>query len=144
MDPARIPWDDLRTFGLRNRMMPMRPRPPLSGTVLAYCRQQITSFREQMGISLCVFKIGVTSNPVVRFVDYRRRNFSAMWVLFSGDNVKEIHMLEAGLIALFESSTGCQNSQRSGGEGALNKASANPPFYAYVTGGRADQNRRVG
>ena len=102
------------------------------------------SFREQMSISLCVFKVGVTSNPVVRYVDYKRKNFTAMWVIFCGSNAREIHMLEAALVSLFHSCSGCHNTPGSGGEGALNRAFSKPPYYAYVAGGRADQNCRVG
>ena len=97
-----------------------------------------------MGIQLCVFKIGVTTNPALRFVDYRKKNFTAMWVVFQGSCVKEIHMLEAALVAVFQACTGCQNAPGSGGEGSLNKPSSSPPYYAYVTGGRADQHKRVG
>ncbi|CAE7908201.1 unnamed protein product, partial [Symbiodinium necroappetens] len=123
--------------------MPLRPSPPSSGRVLSYCAQQVTSFREHISISLCVFKVGVTSNPVVRYVDYRRKNFTAMWVIFCGSSVKEIHMLEAALVSLFHSCSGCQNTPGSGGEGALNRVSSVPPYYAYVTGGRADQHCRA-
>ena len=38
----------------------------------------IDAFREHMGISLTVFKIGVTSNPVPRFVLYRTKHFTDM------------------------------------------------------------------
>ena len=144
MDPSKISWKDVQCYGLRNRLMPTQARPPSSGRLLSYCVQQVDSFREHMGLSVCVFKIGVTSNPLVRYVDYLQRNFTSMWVIFSGSNVKEIHMLEAALVSLYHSTTGCQNAGGSGGEGALNKATASPPYYAYVTGGRADQPCRVG
>ena len=97
-----------------------------------------------MGLQLCVFKIGVTSNPLVRYLNYRKKNFTSMWVIFQGTSVKEIHMLEAALISLYQATSGCQNATGSGGEGALNKLDACPPYYAYITGGRADQRKRVG
>ena len=144
INPSRIPWSLLRSFGLVNRQMPLQPRSPSSGRILAHAHQQVTSFREHLGVSLCVFKVGVTASPVPRYVSYRGKNFTAMWIIFASDSVKEVHMLEAALISLFHSSTGCQNMAGSGGEGALNKPGATPPFYVYVTGGRADQNKRVG
>ena len=97
-----------------------------------------------MGIEVCVFKVGVTANPAQRFVSYRAKNFSAMWVVYTGDSAREAHMLEAALIQEFHVCSGCRNSPNSGGEGALNKEGAVGPFFAYVTGGRADQNKRVG
>ena len=144
LDPSAIPWDRLRSFGLVNRLMRMQPQQPFSGRILAHATQQVTSFREHMGISLCVFKVGVTANPPCRYLQYMAKNFTSMWVIFSSDSVKEVHMLEAALISLFHAGTGCQNVAGSGGEGALNKQSARPPFFVYVTGGRADQNKRVG
>ena len=97
-----------------------------------------------MGIDLCVFKIGVTSHPVIRYVDYVKKNFTAMWVIFMGTCIKEVHMLEAALIASFRDATGCQNAPGSGGEGSLNRSKFSPPYFAYVSGGRADQHKRVG
>ena len=144
MDPSVIDWERLKPFGLLNRLMNLQPREPTSGRKLGHCLQQVTSFREVMGLSVCVFKIGVTSNPMVRYVDYLQKNFTAMWVIFVGTNVQEIHMLEAALVNVFHSCTGCRNAAGTGGEGALNKCSASPPYYAYVTGGRADQSCRVG
>ena len=67
-----------------------------------------------------------------------------MWVIFSGDNAGEVHMLEAALIQEFHVCVGCQNSPNSGGEGALNRPCAVGPFFVYITGGRADQHKRVG
>ena len=104
----------------------------------------IDAFREHRGISLTVFKIGVTSNPVPRFVLYRTKHFTDMWVIHSSMDVKETHMLEAALILFYQDSVGCQNKPNSGGEGALNRKTAVGPFYTYVVGGRADQNKRVG
>ena len=98
-----------------------------------------------MGITLCVFKLGVTANPPARFVDYVHKGFTDMCIIYEGNDVGAVHMLEAALISEFCHATGCQNMTETGGEGALNrKSSIGPPFYVYVTGGRADQPRRVG
>ncbi|CAE7040423.1 unnamed protein product [Symbiodinium sp. CCMP2456] len=103
----------------------------------------IDAFRESMGISITVFKIGVTSNPVPRFVLYRTKHFTNMWVIHSSMDVKETHMLEAALILFYQDCVGCQNKPNSGGEGALNRKTAVGPFYTYIAGGRADQNKRA-
>ena len=144
IDPAMIPWRELRVFGLINQMHPEIGPRSTSGRILQHCKQMVTSFREAMGITLTCFKIGVTCNPVPRFLLYRSKNFTHMWVIHSSMLVEETHMLEAALISLFQGCVGCQNKANTGGEGALNRESARGPYYTYVAGGRADQPRRVG
>lgn len=99
-----------------------------------------------MGIRICIFKIGVTSNPKRRFEWFLERGYSCMWVLAESDSQDLIHMLEAALISEFGKHIGCRNKPDSGGEGALNRTTVAscPPFYTYVVGGRADQSRWVG
>ena len=72
------------------------------------------------------------------------RNYDAMWVVHESSDVQETHMLEAALISHFQSCLGCRNNPDSGGEGALNRSGAEGPYYTYVTGGRADKNKRLG
>lgn len=68
-----------------------------------------------------------------------------MWVIFQGDDLGMIHMLEAALISEFHMASGCKNAANSGGEGGLNrKHHLGPPYFVYVTGGRADQAKWVG
>ena len=139
------PWDDLRRCLIFKRL-PSNITPfTTCGKILAHSRQQVTAFREYLGINVCVFKVGVTANPAQRFEQYLGVNFTAMWVIFKSDDLSLVHMLEAGLIALFSDCSGCRNSPNTGGEGALNRRShANPPFFVYVVGGRADQLKKVG
>ena len=125
-------------------MMLVKAVRPTSGRILAHCKNQVSAFRENMGIHLTVFKVGVTADPTSRFLLYRKANYTNMWVIFSGMDVKEIHMLEAALISTFESGTGCRNASDSGGEGALNRSGSVGPFFAYVVGARADQNKPIG
>ena len=133
-------WDEVREFGLLNRCNSSEGKT--SGKVLTYCKDMVTSFREKMGIRVCIFKVGVTSNPVSRYIGYKKIGFQAMWVINSSTSVELTHMLEAALIALFGHHIGCRNRTHSGGEGALGRNQ--PPFYVYITGGRADQHRAVG
>ena len=139
-----IPWADLRAFGILNRIMQCKRGRPTSGRILSYCKDQVAAFRENMGINLTVFKIGVTAEPAQRFMFYRQENYTNMWVLHTSACVQEIHMLEAALISHFQCGTGCRNTPNSGGEGALNRQNSQGPYFAYVVGGRADQNKRVG
>ena len=101
-----------------------------------------------MGIRVCSFKIGVTTNPIVRFPHYQSKAYTSMWVLWMSDSKDLIHMLEAALVfALPCSCRGAKTKVAREGEGNLNckkKSSSSPPYFLYVTGGRADQSRRVG
>ena len=68
-----------------------------------------------------------------------------MWVVYSGSDLGMVHMLEAALILHYQEAPGCRNAAHSGGEGGLNrKFHLGPPYFVYVTGGRADQFKRVG
>ena len=139
-------WELVRPYGLLNHCLKCSPKQPLTcGKILAHAKAQITAFRENKGVRVCVFKIGVTSNPPHRFVSYLEKGFDTMWVVSKSYSVDLIHMLEAACISHFSCHVGCRNQHESGGEGALNRA--NPPmgpFFLYVTGGRADQPRRIG
>ena len=143
-DPAEIPWPDLRKHNLLNKMDCRLGGRATSGRILQHCKRMVSALRENMGITLTVFKIGVTNNPVSRYLLYRAKNYTTMWVVHSNMDVRETHMLEAALISLFQDGTGCQNTPDSGGEGALNRSSSQGPYYTYVVGGRADQRVRVG
>ena len=139
-------WTLVQSLGIRNHCLKTnRSRSPTCGKILAHARSQITAFRESKGVKVCVFKVGVTSNPLLRFCSYNEKGFDAMWLIFQSESIDLIHMLEAACISHFSVHVGCRNQHESGGEGALNRA--NPPkgpFYLYVTGGRADQPRRIG
>ncbi|CAK8995140.1 unnamed protein product [Durusdinium trenchii] len=53
-------------------------------------------------------------------------------------------MLEAALVFEFHKHVGCRNQRGTGGDGALNRKDPSPPpYFVYVTGGRADQMRRA-
>ena len=119
---------------------------PTTGKILKHAVDQITSMREEMGVRLCIFKIGVTCHPPRRFEWYLERGYTCMWVLAQSDSLDLIHMLEAALTHEFAKHVGCINKPHTGGEGALNRANvpSNPPYYTYVVGGRADQHRWVG
>lgn len=120
-------------------------RPPTCGRILEHCKDKVDNFRENMNVRLCVFKIGVTADPITRFESYLKIGFQSMWIIFSSDSVDKVHMLEAALILRYHQQVGCRNKKGTGGEGALNRIPCvPPPYYVYITGGRADQHRAVG
>lgn len=125
--------------------MPKRASLPTCGKLLAHCKEKVISFREKVGIRLCVFKIGVTAEPSKRFQLYKEQGFTSMWLIATSHSVDLVHMLEAALISEYHKHVGCRNRESTGGEGALNRSvPIEPPYYVYITGGRADQRRRVG
>lgn len=142
---AAVSWETLNRFNIINRTLKARPQPPTCGKILSHCKRQISAFREALGVTVSVFKIGVTADPVTRSQDYRSKNFTDMWIICVSNDLSLTHMLEASLIEVFHTSSGCRNAPGSGGEGGLNrKKHLGPPFFTYVTGGRADQLKRVG
>lgn len=105
----------------------------------------VTCFREKLGVRLAIFKVGVTSDPCTRFISYEQLGFTSMWVIAKSDSVDLVHMAEAALVSHYHMHVGCRNQKGTGGDGALNRREPPPPpYYVYVTGGRADQMRRVG
>ena len=112
-----------------------------AGTILQGCLNHIERFRNQMTRSLCIYKIGITTNPVVRFHFYALGNYSKMWLLHVDDNMGAVEMLEAGLIAMHISEKECRN-ERFGGDGPTTLDHAGPHFL-YIVGARADCGKAI-
>lgn len=141
----KFDWACVKDLGLVKRCMAPGGKRPCSGKVLSHTKDQIHLFRKSMGTEVCCFKIGITSNPLNRFAAYVAKAYTEMWLIHECSCVGSIQMLEAALISEFGGHIGCQNKPGTGGEGALNKENAPPPpYFVYVTGGRADQHCRVG
>ena len=62
-----------------------------------------------MGVRVCCFKIGVTSNPMTRFAAYVPKAYTEMWLIGVSDSIDLIQMLEAALISEFGKHIGCHN-----------------------------------
>lgn len=139
-----IPWETLKPCNLFNRTLRTMVPKPTCGKILLHAKRQVSAFKEHF-VGVLIFKIGVTADPLQRFITYLNKNFTTMWVIFSGDDIGVVHMLEAALIGEFGDTIGCKNTPNSGGEGALNRTTvASPPYYVYIVGGRADQMKWVG
>lgn len=141
-DPSDFDWNLVKPMGLLNCCPERTKINPTCGKILSRCKNKIASFKEYIGVGLCVFKIGVSANPVMRYITYVDLGFTSMWVIEMSSNIGLIHMLEAALVSEYASHVGCRNKEGSGGEGKAGQAKG--PYFVYVTGGRADQRRKVG
>ena len=109
-----VEWDELLRYNIHNKTMKFQVKMPPSGKILTHCKRMVCAFRESMGVSLCIFKIGVTADPVNRFSDYQTKAFSVMWIIYVSDDLSLTHMLEAALISEFNAASGCRNAPGSG------------------------------
>ena len=130
------------TFGL-NKMYadePNRSRAT-AGTVLQRCLTNVERFRNQMNKRLCVYELGMTTNPLLRFHFYSRGNYSKMSLLHVTTDTGVAQMLEAALIALHISERECRN-ERFGGDGP-STSHHDGPHFVYIVGARADGNKPI-
>ena len=119
----------------------VRLRTPNAGTILQHCKARALSFRRRIGIQVCVFKFGFTSNPIIRFSRYQQLHYSNMLLLHVTSCKGAAQMLEAALIDQHMGLTGCRNEQL-GGEGPGHiEADA---YYVYIVSARADQPKPIG
>ena len=136
-------WGKASSNGLFNKCMPCdKKHLPTAGRILSHAKKQVTALREKIGIRICIFKVGVTSNPPVRFANYLAEGFTTMWVVSKHESLNLTHMLEAALISEFHQHVGCRNRAESGGDGSMHRFP--PPYFCSVVAGRADQPRWVG
>ncbi len=111
-----------------------------AGTILKWCVGKIDSFRSFMNRQLCVFKIGMTANPLLRFHFYSQGNYTSMSLLHVTKNMEAAQMLEAALIQMHISEQQCRN-ERLGGEGPPTNTEV--PHFVYIVGARADRFKRI-
>ena len=109
--------------------------------ILQHCKNQIDDVRDEYGGKVCIFKIGVTANPLVRFSYYRVQNFDSMRLIHISECAHLVYMLEAALIQSYGTTAGCRNEVL-GGEGIMHLSP--PPYYAYVVVARGDGRLRIG
>ena len=130
-----------RVEGIAIKYIDPCKRSPSAGTVLQHCKNRVHVFRSRIGCNVCVFKLGFTTNPLVRFQSYVSVNYSAMELLHVTTDKGSAEMLEAALIDSHCQIRGCRND-KPGGEGPGNLRAGH--YYVYVVGARADQPKRIG
>lgn len=126
---------------IHDKALHVKGRAPTCGKILAHAKRQVAAFRQRMGNEVCVFKIGVTADPHVRFQDYLEKNYSTMWLISESNDLGMTHMLEAALVSDCSGIKGCRNHPETGGEGSLHRS--DPPFYVYLVGARADTFKSI-
>ena len=110
------------------------------GKILSRCNGLVESFRAKIGPQICIFKIGVTSNPLLRFLSYIESGYQLMWLMHQSPSLDLIHMLEAALIMANCHHSGCRNSKGTGGAGGLNRSNKLPPPTLYISPGAKQTN----
>ncbi|CAE7180797.1 unnamed protein product [Symbiodinium microadriaticum] len=121
--------------GLDQRLI---PETALASKILWHCVKTVNCIREENGgRSLCVFKLGLTSNPLQRRQSYLEQNFMSFVVIHKVcrlDLLAMLEMLEAALIAEFHDNQRCCRNHQLGGESMRWKDFSPrfpPPYYAY-------------
>ena len=86
---------------------------PTAGHILQHCKKRLDSFRASVGENVCVYKVGLTTNPLRRCTWYLQLNYTRMSLLHATQCHGTAEMLEASLIDNHMGRTGFRN-QRSG------------------------------
>ncbi|CAE7446166.1 unnamed protein product [Symbiodinium sp. CCMP2592] len=121
-----------------------------AGKILRRCIDVVRKVRyENGGEQLCVFKIGLTANPVRRRASYRDQNFRNFVIIHQtcrSDLLGLMEMLEAAIIAEFyDAGCRCRNRQL-GGESMRDRDQRPrfaPPYYAYCAATNASQREPI-
>lgn len=122
----------------------------VASKILWHCVRVINAVRrEHGGEALCVFKIGLTSDPLQRRASYVAQNFKS-FVLLHKVSTRELlgmlEMLEAALVAEFHDNQRCCRNKQLGGESISKKDFSPrfpPPYFAYVAATNAAQREPI-
>ena len=96
------------------------------GEILHMCYMEIASFLETFPVT--AFKVGITTDPNIRFDAYKKDGFTKMVVIMGTAVLSVVEEAETSMIAEFSQTTGCLN-ERSGGDGGLARRFPNWPYY---------------
>lgn len=128
-------------YGLRvSYLDETRRKKSTAGTILQRCLTQVECFRCQMNKAVCVYKIGLTTNPLLRFHFYALGNYTKMSLVHVTDNMGLAQMLEAALISKHMGEAGCRN-ERFGGDGPT--SNNEDLHFVYIVGARADGRKPI-
>ena len=145
--PGKHEGEDENMSGLS---MSLLPETCTASKILWHCVKLINDVRRHCGgTQLCVFKIGLTSNPLQRMEGYLQQNFKVFAVIHkvtTADLLGMLEMLEAALIAEFHDGQRCCRNKQLGGESMRDnsfKPRFPPPYFAYVAAACAAQKEPI-
>ncbi|CAE7299174.1 unnamed protein product [Symbiodinium sp. CCMP2456] len=125
---ARIPGMYFKGHCCMDLDQRLIPETSLASKILWHCVKTVNCIRQENGgNSLCVFKIGLTSNPLQRRQSYREHNFMSFVVIHRVCRLEllaMLEMLEAALIAEFYDNQRCCRNFQLGGESMRRSAVA--------------------
>ena len=122
----------------------------VASKILWHCVKVINKVRQEHGgNALCVFKIGLTLQPLQRRQSYMEQNFESFVLLHKvcrPELLSMLEMLEAALIAEFHDNERCCRNKQLGGESMRDKSFMPrfpPPYYAYCAAACAAQRKPI-
>ena len=122
----------------------------IASRILHHCVRVVNNIRsENGGKSLCVFKIGITSDAWQRREGYLKQNFKSFVILHKvcqAELLGMCEMLEAALIAEFHDNVRCCRNKQGGGESMRKKDFSprfKPPYYVYCAATDASQKEPI-
>ena len=141
---------DVEEAAIAGLSVKLLPDVSLASKILWHCVSCIQSIRERCGgPQLCIFKIGLTANPVQRREGYLQQNFKHFAVIHkvnSTDMLGALEMLEAALIAEFYDNQRCCRNKQLGGESMRDRhfnPRFPPPYFAYCAATNAARKEPV-
>lgn len=111
--------------------------------ILQHCCKEIQHMISDFGSTVCVFKIGISSNIEYRVCQYRKAHFNEMRLLHNSNTARFVELLEVLLIAYFQDRPGCRNRAK-GGDGSMALRDPYGPYFVYCVAARADGNKLIG
>lgn len=149
---TQLPESPTTSPGLEHSILDERliSETAVASRILWHCVNVINAVRrEHGGDALCVFKIGLTSDPFQRRRSYEQQNFKAFVVLHKVSQPELLgmmEMLEAALIAEFHDNERCCRNKQLGGESMRKKDFSPrfpPPYFAYCAATNAAQRQPI-
>jgi hypothetical protein len=139
LDPAQVDynWQPVLAAGIQVSTPGFRKT---CAEIIDHSSDVFLNFRDSFGGATCIFKFGITSDPLRRWGFYRADGYERMVVILMSAKVGGVEMLEAHLISKYGHIMGCRNVAL-GGEGNIGRFP--PPYFVYIVGARADRPIRV-
>jgi hypothetical protein len=147
----KLALENLASLGIPNRVHADVYRAAVritEGRILAHIRDMSSAIINRSGASLCVYKFGITADPVGRKEFYVADNYTVYEILHVSNVLDAVSWGEAYLIHEFShhSNIGSCRNVRLGGDGALALKTNHRDqlFYLYIAAARADSGRAIG